>query len=67
MHKSKLVGKGFAQKEGIDCEDTFPPTKKWDTMQTLFALAAQNGCKFHQMDVKNSFLNGDMKENVFMS
>eukprot|EP00253_Pinus_taeda_P034240 PITA_34240 len=34
---------------------------------TLFALAAQNGWKVHQMDVKTAFLNGDLKGNVFMS
>ena len=45
----------------------FPPTAKWATIWTLFALAAQNGQKVHQMDVKIAFINGDLKENVFMS
>eukprot|EP00253_Pinus_taeda_P029221 PITA_29221 len=40
---------------------------KMATIRTLFALAAQNGWKVHQMDVKTAFLNGDLKENVFMS
>ena len=40
---------------------------KWATIRTLFALAAQNGWKVHQMDVKTTFFNGDLKENVFMS
>eukprot|EP00253_Pinus_taeda_P035466 PITA_35466 len=53
-------------KEGVDYE-TFSPTAKWATIRTLFALAAQNGWKVHQMDVKIAFLNGDIKENVFMS
>eukprot|EP00253_Pinus_taeda_P031863 PITA_31863 len=66
-HKARLVAKGFAQKEGVDYEETFAPTAKWATIQTLFALAAQNGWKVHQMDVKTAFLNGDLKENVFMS
>eukprot|EP00253_Pinus_taeda_P023640 PITA_23640 len=66
-HKARLVAKGFAQKEGVDYEETFAPTAKWATIRTLFALAAQNGWKVHQMDVKNAFLNGDLKENVFMS
>jgi hypothetical protein len=43
------------------------PHKKWATICTLFSLATYNGWKFHQMDVKTSFLNGDLKENVFMS
>eukprot|EP00253_Pinus_taeda_P025980 PITA_25980 len=66
-HKARLVAKGFAQKEGVDYEETFTPTAKWATIRTLFALAAQNGWEFHQMDVKTAFLNGDIKENVFMS
>ena len=64
-HKARLVAKGFAQKEGIDYEETFAPTSKWTTIRTLFTLAAQNGWKVHQMDVKIAFLNGDLKGNVF--
>eukprot|EP00253_Pinus_taeda_P034893 PITA_34893 len=66
-HKSRLVAKCFAQKEWVDYEETFVPTTKWATIWILFALAAQNGWKVHQKDVKTAFLNGDMKENVFMS
>lgn len=57
-HKARLVAKSFAQKEGVDYEETFAPTAKWATIRTLFALAAQNGWKVHQMDVKTTFLNG---------
>eukprot|EP00253_Pinus_taeda_P007440 PITA_07440 len=66
-HKARLVAKVFAQKEGVDYEETFSPTAKWASIRTLFALAAQNGWKVHQMDVKTAFLNGGLKENVFMS
>eukprot|EP00253_Pinus_taeda_P009397 PITA_09397 len=66
-HKARHVENGFAQKEGVDYKETFSPTTKWATIWTLFALAAQNGWKVHQMDVKTAFLNGDLKENVFMS
>lgn len=64
-HKSKLVGKGFAYKEGVYYEENFYTTTKWVTIQTLFALKTQNSWKFHQMDVRISFLNGDRKEKVF--
>jgi hypothetical protein len=66
-HKARLVEKGFAQKEGFDYEETFAPITKWATIHTLFSMAAQNGWKIHEMDVKIAFLNGDLKENVFMS
>jgi len=66
-HKGKVVAKGFTEKEGVDYEDTFPLTTNWATILTLFSLATQNDWKVHQMDVKTDFLNGDLKENVFMS
>jgi len=50
-HKAKLVAKGFALKERVDYEETFDPTTKWATIQILFAIAAQNGWKVHQLDV----------------
>jgi hypothetical protein len=60
------VAKGFAQQEGIDYEETFAPTSKWNTIQLTLALAAQKGWKVHQMDVKSAFLNGDLQEDVYM-
>jgi hypothetical protein len=59
-YKARLVAKGFSQKEGIDYEETFAPTTKWNTIRVVLALAAQNGWKVHQMDVKSAFLNGDL-------
>jgi len=44
-HKERLVEKGFAQKEGVDYEDTFSPSTKWATIYTLFSMATQNGCE----------------------
>ena len=59
--------KGYSQKEGIDFVGTFAPTEKWTTICALLSLAAQNGWKIHQMDVKTAFLNGDLKEIVYMT
>jgi hypothetical protein len=66
-HKARLLEKGFAQKECVDYEEKIPITEKWATIRILFSMAAQNRWKIHQMDVKIVFLNGDLKENVFMS
>jgi hypothetical protein len=53
--------------QGVDYEEIFSPIEKWDTIHTLFSMEAQNGWKIHEMDVKTSFLNGYLKEDVFMS
>jgi hypothetical protein len=45
----------------------FAPTTKWNTIITVINLAAHNGWKLHQMDVKSAFLNGDLKEDIFMN
>lgn len=59
-HKAQLVTKGFSQREGIDYEQTFAPTAKMSTICLILAMEAQFGYKFHQMDMKNAFLNGDL-------
>ena len=65
-HKSRLVAKGYAQKEGVDYIETFAPTDKWGTVRTLFSLATKKGWKIHHMDVKTAFLNGELKQDVYM-
>lgn len=58
--------KGFVKKVVVDQEENFIPIEKWATARTLFSLEVYNGWKFYQMDVKTHFLNGELKENVFM-
>eukprot|EP01018_Ginkgo_biloba_P024020 Gb_18985 [translate_table: standard] len=65
-HKARLVAKSFAQIEGIDYEEIFAPTAKMITIRILLSVAAQFGWKIHQMDVKTTFLNGDLEEEVYM-
>ena len=59
-YKARLVAKCFVHQEQIDYEETFAPTTKWNTIRLTLALAAQQGWKVHQMDVKCAFLNGDL-------
>ena len=65
-HKAHLVAKGYAQKSRIDYNETCAPVARLDTIRTLIALAAQKGCKLFQLDVKSAFLNGVLKEEVYV-
>jgi hypothetical protein len=65
-HKTHLVARSFVQREGIDFNDTFAPVAQMESVRLLFALAAQEGCRVHHMDVKSVFLNGDLKEEVYV-
>lgn len=65
-HKARLVVKGYAQVHGVDYDEVFAPVARMGTVRLLLALAAQGEWEVHHMDVKSAFLNGDLKEDVYV-
>ncbi|GKB45839.1 zinc finger, CCHC-type containing protein [Tanacetum coccineum] len=62
--KARLVIQGFRQKEGIDYFDTYAPDARISIIRLLIALAAIYNLVIHQMNVKTTFLNGDLEEDT---
>eukprot|EP00253_Pinus_taeda_P022820 PITA_22820 len=65
-YKARFVAKGYAQKEGIDYEETFAPVARYTSIRTVISLVAQIGWEIHLIDVKTTFLNGVIKEEVYI-
>ena len=65
-HKARLVAKGFSQQPGIDYGETFAPVARLDNVRFVLAIAGQNKWSVYQMDVKSSFLNGFLNEEVYV-
>jgi hypothetical protein len=66
MNKERLVCKGYAQIEGLDFDETFAPVARLEGIRIFLAYACHKRFKVYQMDVKTSFLNGDLNEEVYM-
>ena len=65
-NKARLVVQGYNQEEGIDYEETFAPVARIEAIRILIAFAAHMEIKLYQMDVKTAFLNGYLKEEVYV-
>lgn len=64
-YKARLVAKGYAQKAGIDYEETYSPVVRNNTIRFLMAFAAENGMKIFQMDAITAFLQGELTEEIY--
>jgi hypothetical protein len=65
-YKARLVAKEFTHKKGEDYFDTYSPMARLTTIRLLIALAAFYGMHIHLMDVKTTFLNGELEEEIYM-
>ena len=64
--KARFVARGFSQKEEIDYEETFAPVARYTSIRTIMVLASMMKWDLHQMDVKTTFLNGVIEEEVYI-
>nr|GEY52168.1 retrovirus-related Pol polyprotein from transposon TNT 1-94 [Tanacetum cinerariifolium] len=66
-NKARLVAKGYSQKEGIEFEESFTPVARLEANRIFIANAANKNVTVYQMDVKTAFLNGELKQEVYVS
>jgi hypothetical protein len=65
-YKDKLVARGFTQTYGVDYNETFALVVKFTSIHYILALVALEDMEIHQMDVKTTFLNGEVEEEIYM-
>ena len=65
-YKGRLVAKGFSQRPGFDYNETFAPTPKWASIRAILALAALEDLELESVDISSAYLNGELKEEVYM-
>jgi len=65
-NKARLVAQGYSQVEGIDYGETFAPVAHLESIRMLLAYASHHDFILYQMDVKSAFLNGPLKELVYV-
>nr|GFB14122.1 copia protein [Tanacetum cinerariifolium] len=66
-NKARLVARGYRQEEGIDFEESFSPVARLEAIRIFLAYAAHNNMVVYQMDMKTAFLNGNLREDVYVS
>ncbi|GJR10374.1 gag-pol polyprotein [Tanacetum coccineum] len=66
-NKARLVAKGYNQQEGIDFKESFAPVARLEAVRLFVVYAAHKSFLIYQMDVKTTFLNGPLKEEVYVN
>ena len=66
-HKARLVAKEYVQEEGVDFEEAFVPIERMESVRLLIALAVQESWKIHHLDVKSTFLNGELQGDIYVN
>nr|GEX78684.1 hypothetical protein [Tanacetum cinerariifolium] len=66
-NKARLIAQGFRWEEGIDFEESFAPVARIEAIRIFVANATNTNMMIFQMDIKTVFLNGELKEEVYVS
>ncbi|GKA73674.1 retrovirus-related pol polyprotein from transposon TNT 1-94 [Tanacetum coccineum] len=66
-NKARLVARGYRQEEGNDFEESFAPVARFEAIRIFLAFVAHMNMVVYQMDVKTAFLNGNLREEVYVS
>ncbi|GJS63302.1 retrotransposon protein, putative, ty1-copia subclass [Tanacetum coccineum] len=66
-NKARLVARGYRQEDGIDFEESFAPVERLEAIRIFLAFAAHMNMVVYQMDIKTAFLNGNLREEVYVS
>ena len=64
--KARLVAKEYVQQQGIDYTEVFAPIARMDMVRMIVTLTAQKGRTLYQLDVKSTFLHGELNEKVYV-
>ena len=65
-YKARLVAKGCSQRKGFDYDETYAPVARLTMLRLLISIINKKVLHAHQMDVKNAFLQGNLKEEIYM-
>ena len=65
-YRTRLVVKGFLQKEGFDYFDKYSPVTRKTSIRLMIEITSLRDLEIYQMDVKTIFLNGDLEEKIYM-
>ncbi|KAF2359941.1 Reverse transcriptase RNA-dependent DNA polymerase [Trinorchestia longiramus] len=66
-YKARLVAQGYAQKFGVDFDESFSPVVRFESVRAVLALAAKHNLQLHHMDVATAFLNGELSEEIYLT
>ena len=66
QYKARLCAKGFSQKPGDDFDEIYSPVVRYDSIRLLLTIAKIENLEMRKFDIKTAFMNGKVKEELYM-